>query len=71
MEIKISESINRVDYEILIRKRGYSDYASYCPQINLMLKGTQHEDVATEMEKAVESHIESILQEKSIAEDNS
>ncbi len=55
-----STSKNRNDYEILIRKRGENEYSSYCPQLNLLLKGTEHEEVAEKMEKAVESYIESL-----------
>jgi hypothetical protein len=52
-----STSKNRTDYEILIRKRGEGEYTSYCPQLNLLIKGTQHEEVAGLMEEAVAKHI--------------
>lgn len=55
-----SKSINRKDYEILIRKRGDSDYSSYCPQLNLVIKGTAHEEVHQKMEKEIEKHIEEL-----------
>lgn len=48
------------DYEILIRKRGENEYASYCPQLNLMLTGTEHEEVAKMMEERVKQYIESL-----------
>lgn len=60
MEIKKSSSTNLEDYEILIRKRGEDDYASYCPQLNKMIKGTVHEQVRNEMKEAIEKHIENI-----------
>lgn len=60
----ISQSTERFDYEILIRKRGENDYSSYSPQLNLILKGTYHEQVAEAMEKAVEEHIESLKVQK-------
>ncbi len=57
---RISESINRGDYEILIRKRGESDYASYCPQLNLMIRGEAHEQVHELMEEKIAHHIQNL-----------
>lgn len=45
------------DYEILIRRRGETDYASYCPQLAHMIKGTAHEEVEEAMKKVVLDHI--------------
>lgn len=58
MEIKISNSTNIDDYEIMIRKRGDNNYASYCPQINLIIRGTQHEEVHYAMLDKINEHIE-------------
>jgi predicted RNase H-like HicB family nuclease len=63
MVFKISDSMNAEDYEILIRKRGEDDYASYCPQLNLMIKGTVHEDVKQQMKEKIEEHIEKLKAE--------
>lgn len=52
-----SQSVDINDYEILIRKRGESDYASYCPQINQMVVGTEHEEVRELMKEQVDKHI--------------
>ena len=60
MEHKKSTSTNPDSYEILIRKRGETDYASYCPQLNLIIKGSEHEEVADKMRDAVNKHIESL-----------
>lgn len=60
MADNISTSKNRYDYEILIRKRGESDYSSYCPQLNLLVKGTVHEEVAELMDAEVEKHLKSL-----------
>ncbi|MGB9701740.1 MAG: hypothetical protein ACPL1A_03310 [Candidatus Kapaibacteriota bacterium] len=57
MEFNICQSTNRDDYEILIRKRGGNKYASYCPQINFMLQGTEHEEVYEAMMKKIDEHI--------------
>lgn len=48
------------DYEILIRRRGEDDYASYCPQLAHMIKGTAHEEVEDAMKQFVIDHIESL-----------
>lgn len=58
MEIKISKSTNIDDYEIMIRKRGENNYASYCPQLNLILRGSQHEEVQLAMLEKINEHIE-------------
>jgi hypothetical protein len=60
MEYKISQSTNVNDYEILIRKRGENEYASYCPQLNLMLTGTFHEEVEDLMLAKIKEHVENI-----------
>lgn len=57
MEVKISQSSNLYDYEVLIRKQGNNNYASYCPQLNLMLSGTEHVEVQTAMEDKIKEHI--------------
>ncbi len=45
------------DYEILIRRRGENDYASYCPQLAHMIKGTAHEEVEEAMKDVVRAYI--------------
>ena len=60
MDTKISESTNLNDYEILIRKRGQAEYASYCPQLNQMVTGDSHEDVYEKMYGKITEHIEKI-----------
>ena len=60
MEIRKSTSKNIDDYEILIRRRGDNDYASYCPQLNDMISGTEHEEVRNLMKEQIEKYIESL-----------
>jgi flagellar motor component MotA len=60
MEIKKSTSLDIYDYEIYVRRRGDNDYASYCPQLNLMINGTEHEQVVQLMRQAIEEHIENL-----------
>ncbi|HPI19515.1 MAG TPA: hypothetical protein PKY56_04020 [Candidatus Kapabacteria bacterium] len=56
-EIKISNSKNIEDYEILIRKRGNDDFASYCPQLNIMFKAATLTEVRRMVKAAIEEHI--------------
>lgn len=60
-----STSINFEDYEILIRKRGDNEYASYCPQLNLMMTGTFHEEVYNLMYEKIAEHIKEIKEKSS------
>lgn len=62
MAFNILKSQNINDYEILIRKRGENEYASYCPQLNVMLTGTFHEEVEGKMEEYIENHIKNIVE---------
>ncbi len=48
------------DYEVLIRRRGENDYASYCPQLAHMVKGTAHEEVEEAMKAIVLEYIASL-----------
>lgn len=50
------------DYEVLIRRRGEDDYASYCPQLAHMIKGTAHEEVEDAMKAIVLAYIASLQQ---------
>jgi len=60
MTIEKSKSVNAEDYEVLIRKRGENDYASFCPQLNLMIKGTVHEEVRDQMKEKIAEHIKTL-----------
>lgn len=56
-----STSTNLFDYEILIRRYDMdSRYASYCPQLGLMIKGSAHEEVENAMKEKVTEHIASL-----------
>lgn len=58
MDKSVSTSLD--DYEVLIRRRGESDYASYCPQLTYMIKGTTHEEVEEAMKAYVRAYVESL-----------
>lgn len=61
MKFVRSTSTEKEDYEILIRKRGENDYASYCPQLNFMIKGFDHEQVKEYMSDYIDRHINILL----------
>lgn len=58
------KSTNLEDYEIYVRRRGENDYASYCPQLNLMINGTDHEEVVQLMKKKIQLYIDSLHEKK-------
>lgn len=66
MSMETSNSLNRNDYEILIRRRGENEYASYCPQLNIMLTGSFHEEVENKMEEYIKNHIENLKKSKGV-----
>lgn len=70
MSFQISTSLNIDDYEILIRRRGEFEYASYCPQLNLMLTGSFHEEVENLMYEKVQEHINNLKQQEQINPSN-
>lgn len=54
-------STNHFDYEILIRRYDMANrYASYCPQLGIMLKGEEHEEVENAMKNEIMKHIEKL-----------
>lgn len=54
-------STDQTDYEILIRRYDNgANYASYCPQLAHMIKGTEHEEVENLMKEHVLAYIASL-----------
>lgn len=54
-------STDQTDYEILIRRYDNgANYASYCPQLAHMIKGTAHEEVENLMKEYVLAYIASL-----------
>jgi hypothetical protein len=46
------------EFEILVRKRGENDYAAYCPQLDVQVRGTAHEEVEGKMREIIRRHKE-------------
>ncbi|MCX7929981.1 MAG: hypothetical protein N2663_04610 [Chlorobi bacterium] len=58
-----STSTDPLDYEILIRRYDMGNrYASYCPQLGEMIKGTSHQEVEEAMKCRILEHIEGLKQ---------
>lgn len=53
-------SINPADYDILIRRWGETGYASYCPQLEYMIKGSAHVEVEDAMKQYVLDYIQGL-----------
>jgi hypothetical protein len=45
------------NYEILIRRRGENIYAAFCPELELIVNGTAHEQVENKMKELILEHI--------------
>ena len=41
------------EYEILVRRRGETGYAAFCPQLNLIVNGTAHQQVEEKMKQLI------------------
>lgn len=44
-------------YDILIRKDGEQDYAAFCPQFNILVRGTSHEEVEKKTREKIFEHL--------------
>ncbi len=45
------------EYEILIRRRGETGYAAFCPELELIVNGTAHEQVENRMKELILEHV--------------
>ena len=52
-------------YEIIIRKDINSEFIAYCPQINLMIRGSNPDDVQQELKDMIKLHFENISETES------
>ncbi len=58
------QSIDPQDYDVLIRRRGETVYASYCPQLEHIIKGTAHVEVEDAMKAYILEYIERLKAER-------
>ncbi len=45
------------EYEILIRRQGEQVYSAFCPQLELIVKGTAHQQVEEKMRQLIIEHV--------------
>ena len=45
------------EYEILIRRQGENTYAAFCPQLELVVRGTAHQQVEQKMQQLIQEHV--------------
>ncbi|MEP7234166.1 MAG: hypothetical protein ABI778_02610 [Ignavibacteriota bacterium] len=50
-------NIGGKEYEILIRRRGETGYAAFCPELELIVNGTAHEQVENRMKELIAEHV--------------
>jgi hypothetical protein len=49
--------IGDVNYEILVRRQGETTYSAFCPQLELIVRGTAHEQVENKMKQLILEHV--------------
>lgn len=50
--------MDKKNYEILVRKDGENKYSAFCPELNLIAKGTSHEGVEMEIRKKIQNNLD-------------
>ena len=49
--------IGDVNYEILVRRQGETTYSAFCPQLELIVRGSAHEQVENKMKQLIMEHV--------------
>ena len=45
------------EYEILVRRQGEQVYSAFCPQLELIVRGTAHQQVEEKMRQLILDHV--------------
>ena len=45
------------EYEILVRRQGEQVYSAFCPQLELIVRGTAHQQVEEKMKQLIIEHV--------------
>jgi len=45
------------EYEILVRRQGEAVYSAFCPQLELIVRGTAHQQVEEKMKQLIIEHV--------------
>jgi len=56
--------VGDVEYEILVRRQGETVYAAFCPQLELIVRGSAHEQVENRMKELILEHVAKMEAEK-------
>jgi len=48
------------EYEILIRRQGEEGYSAFCPQLELIVRGTAHVQVEEKMKELILEHVKGL-----------
>lgn len=49
--------VGNKEYEILVRRQGETGYSAFCPQLELIVRGTAHEQVENKMKELIQEHV--------------
>ena len=49
--------VGNENFEILVRRQGETTYSAFCPQLELIVRGTAHEQVENRMKELILEHI--------------
>ena len=49
--------VGEENFEILVRKQGENTYSAFCPQLELIVRGTAHEQVENRMKELIKEHL--------------
>jgi predicted RNase H-like HicB family nuclease len=56
--------MEKTNYDILVRKDGENKYAAFCPQLNILVRGSSHEEVELEVRKKIQAYLDKQKAEK-------
>ena len=45
------------EFEILVRRQGETGYSAFCPQLELIVRGTAHVQVEQKMQELIREHV--------------
>lgn len=62
--------MEKSNYDILVRKDGENKYAAFCPQLNILVKGTSHEEVEMEVRKRISEYLERRKEQEALLNEN-
>jgi len=57
--------VGNENFEILVRRQGEAVYSAFCPQLELIVRGTAHQQVEEKMKQLILEHVAKRDQSKS------